>query len=126
MRPTRLTVIAAIAAPILLVGCGSQQDEPETTSAQTSPSQVVSFQPPTDEQKKAVLTALAAIDPALTKAPDTALFHAMSTCDDIRIVKDQATVVSYTADRYRAAGAEVDIAKAGRIVEAIKSAYCTS
>ncbi|UGQ12330.1 hypothetical protein LO772_01580 [Yinghuangia sp. ASG 101] len=126
MPRTRLAILAAVAAPILLVGCGSQEASTSAgaTSPGANPSNAVSFQPPTDAQKTAVIAALTAIDPALTTSADTAIFHAMSTCDDLRIVKDRATVVAYAADRYRGTGADVDTAKAARIVDAISTAYC--
>ncbi|HSA49718.1 MAG TPA: hypothetical protein VLH10_06340 [Yinghuangia sp.] len=124
MRRTHLVIAAAIAAPLFLAGCGSEGGEDAKESGAASPSESVSFQPPTDAQKKEIIAALNKIDPALGKAEDTAIYHAMNTCDDIRIVKDQATVISYTINRFRSDNIQMDENKAAAIVTAIKNIYC--
>lgn len=124
MRRTHLVIAAAIAVPLLLAGCGTEGDEEAKESGAASPSETVSFQPPTEAQKKAIVEAFGKIDPALIKAQDTAIYHAMNTCDDIRIVKDQPTIVAYTVNRFRSDSIQMDENKAAAIIAAVKEIYC--
>lgn len=124
MRRTHLVIAAAIAAPLLLAGCGTEGEDEAKESGAASPSESVSFEPPTEAQKKAIIEAFGKIDPALVKAEDTAIYHAMNTCDDIRIVKDQPTIVAYTVNRFRSDSIQMDENKAASIITAVKDIYC--
>ncbi|MFE7580067.1 hypothetical protein ACFU5Y_00700 [Streptomyces gardneri] len=126
MNTTGLTATAALA--LALTGCGTTPvaDRPAAKPSNPAPAPTKSsaFLRPTHEQEKNLLTALTAIDPALTVKEERAVSRSVSVCDDIRKGKDDATVVKNAAYRYNGGDTTVDEAKGAKIVEAIKTAYC--
>ncbi|MFE4330154.1 hypothetical protein ACFRQM_12010 [Streptomyces sp. NPDC056831] len=126
---TRTTTATLIATGLLvtLTACGgSDSTDSDGKPAATNPAPATSsaFLRPTPDQEKALLTALTAIDPALTVKEERAISRSVGVCDDILKGKEDATVVKNAAYRYDGGNASVDETKGAKIVQAIKDAYC--
>ncbi|MEU4100658.1 hypothetical protein AB0F16_08615 [Streptomyces tanashiensis] len=131
-----LIATAALALALALTACntsdnpaasGKSSAEASTaTPASPAPTTSSAFLRPTPEQETALVSALTAIDPALTTKPERATSRSVGVCDDIRKGKDDATVAKNAAYRYNGGTASVDEAKGALIAEAIKTTYCKS
>lgn len=127
---TRTAAVTAALLLATLTACSTEPEpEPDATAppkapAPPAPSKSSAFLRPTPEQEKTLITALTAIDPALTVKEERAISRSVGVCDDIRNGKDAATITKNAAFRYDGGDASVDNAKAEKIVKAIKDAYC--
>lgn len=124
-RTTTAGVLAALA--LTLTACDSGDDQADTKPNKNSPAPTASdFLRPNVAQQKTLIDGLTAIDPGLTVNEERAVRRSVNVCDDIRKGKDDKTVTGNAAYRYDGGNADVDNAKAEKIVKVIKDAYCTS